>query len=58
MVPPLGFDGEGRTYRVNSDSVAVALAGQLKAIKLIFVTSQDGLVHRGRLISADSSSRT
>jgi amino-acid N-acetyltransferase len=30
--------------------VAVALAGQLKAIKLIFVTSQDGLVHRGRLI--------
>src|SRR6266700_5811452 len=26
VVPPLGFDGDGRTYRVNSDSVAVAVA--------------------------------
>ena len=50
VVPPLGFDGEGRTYRVNPDSVAVALAAQLKATKLIFVTTQDGLVHRGELI--------
>src|SRR5260221_3002442 len=24
VIPPLGFDGDGRTYRVNSDSVAVA----------------------------------
>ncbi|MGD9905386.1 MAG: amino-acid N-acetyltransferase [Dehalococcoidia bacterium] len=50
VVPPLGFDGEGRTYRLNSDRVAVAVASQLKAIKLIFVTAQDGLVHRGALI--------
>ena len=26
VIPPLGFDGEGRTYRVNSDGVAVAVA--------------------------------
>ncbi len=50
VIPPLGFDGEGRTYRLNSDRVAVAVAEQLKANKLIFVTVQDGLVHRGQLI--------
>jgi amino-acid N-acetyltransferase len=50
VVPPLGFDGDGRTYRVNSDSVAVALAEALKAIKLIFITTQDGLVRDGELI--------
>jgi len=50
VIPPLGFDGDGRTYRVNSDGVAVAVAEQLKAVKLIFVATQDGLVHRGQLI--------
>jgi amino-acid N-acetyltransferase len=43
VVPPLGFDGDGKTYRVNSDAIAVALASALKAIKLIFITTQDGL---------------
>ena len=50
VIPPLGFDGDGKTYRVNSDGVAVAVAEQLKAIKLIFVTTQDGLIYRGSLI--------
>lgn len=50
VIPPLGFDGDGRTYRVNSDRVALAVAEQLNATKLIFVTSQDGLIHRGHLI--------
>jgi amino-acid N-acetyltransferase len=50
VVPPLGFDGEGKTYRVNSDGVAVALADGLKAIKLIFITTQDGLSCQGQLI--------
>ena len=50
VIPPLGFDGDGKTYRVNSDGVAVAVAEQLKAIKLIFVTNQDGLIYRGELI--------
>ena len=38
VIPPLGFDGDGKTYRVNSDGVAVAVAEALKAIKLIFIT--------------------
>jgi amino-acid N-acetyltransferase len=50
VVPPLGFDGDGKTYRVNSDSVAVAVAEALKATKLIFITAQDGLRHNDLLI--------
>ena len=50
VIPPLGFDGDGKTYRVNSDGVAVAVADALKAIKLIFITSQDGLIYGGKLI--------
>ncbi len=50
VVPPLGFDGDGRTYRVNSDSAAVAVADALKAIKLIYITSADGLILNGQLI--------
>jgi amino-acid N-acetyltransferase len=50
VVPPLGFDGDGKTYRVNSDSVAVAVAEALKATKLIYITAQDGLRYNGQLI--------
>jgi amino-acid N-acetyltransferase len=50
VIPPLGFDGDGKTYRVNSDGVALAVAEQLKAIKLIFVTARDGLIYQGKLI--------
>jgi amino-acid N-acetyltransferase len=50
VVPPLGFDGDGKTYRVNSDGVALAVAEALKAIKLIFITTVDGLMHQGKLI--------
>ena len=50
IIPPLGFDGDGRTYRVNSDSVALALAETLKAVKLIFVTTYDGLARQGTLL--------
>ncbi|MCI0745087.1 MAG: amino-acid N-acetyltransferase [Verrucomicrobia subdivision 3 bacterium] len=50
VVPPLGFDGDGKTYRVNSDHVAVAVADALKATKLIFITTSDGLYRQGILI--------
>lgn len=50
VVPPLGFDGDGKTYRVNSDGVALAVADALKAIKLIYICSVDGLVYQGQLI--------
>jgi len=50
VVPPLGFDGDGKTYRVNSDSVAIEVAKALGAIKLIYITTQDGLSKQGQLI--------
>jgi len=43
VLPPLGFDGNGRTYRVNSDGVALAAAVALKAVKLMFITTHDGI---------------
>lgn len=41
VIPPLGFDGEGRTYRVNSDTIATEVAEALQASKLIFLTTPD-----------------
>jgi amino-acid N-acetyltransferase len=50
VVPPLGFDGEGHTYRLNSDAVALEMARALGAVKLIFITTVDGLYLNGQLI--------
>ena len=49
VVPPLGMDGDGRTYRVNSDSVALEIAKALRAVKLVFITTADGLRVNGTL---------
>jgi amino-acid N-acetyltransferase len=49
-VAPLGFDGEGRTYRINSDRVAAEIAEALKASKVIFIGTADGLVHGGNVV--------
>jgi amino-acid N-acetyltransferase len=46
VIPPLGCDGEGRTYRLNSDAVAVEVALALRAVKLIYL-SGGGIVRRG-----------
>jgi amino-acid N-acetyltransferase len=50
VVPPLGFDGDGKTFRVSSDSVAVEVAKTLGAAKLIYITTMDGLIYQGQLI--------
>jgi amino-acid N-acetyltransferase len=39
VIPPLGWDGQGRTYRLNSDAVAVEVAKALQAVKLIFLAA-------------------
>lgn len=43
VVPPLGSDGEGSTYRLNSDVVAVEIARALEAVKLIYLTTIPGI---------------
>lgn len=50
VAPPLGFDGEGNTYRVNSDNIACALGVHLKAQKIVFVSSMDGLYCNDKVI--------
>ncbi len=50
VIPPLGFDGEGNTYRVNSDDLAREVAVRLRATKLIYVTTRDGLIRNGEVI--------
>ena len=50
VIPPLGFDGEGRTFRVNSDLVALEVAEALRAAKLIFLSANDGLILNGQRI--------
>ncbi len=51
VIPPLGFDGKGNTYRLNSDAVAVAVARELGAIKLMFLTTPNGLEIDGQLVA-------
>ena len=44
VLPPLGCDGEGNTYRLNSDVVAMEVARALGAVKLIFLTNAAGVL--------------
>jgi amino-acid N-acetyltransferase len=50
VLPPLGFDGDGHTYRLNSDAVACAVAQTLGAVKLIFLAPQDKFTRNGQLV--------
>ena len=50
IIPPLGFDGDGKTYRINSDGIALAVAQSLSASKLIFITIRDGIERNGKLL--------
>jgi amino-acid N-acetyltransferase len=49
VLPPLGFDGNGQTYRVNSDGVALEVSEALHAHKLIHVTTNNGVRNAGKL---------
>lgn len=43
VVPPIGIDGAGASYRLNSDAVAVELAKSLKAVKLVYLNTEGGV---------------
>lgn len=49
VIPPLGFDGEGRTYRVNSDAAAVEVAEELGASKIIYLAPSSAFVDKATL---------
>lgn len=50
IIPPIGFDGEGKTFRVNSDSIAFEVAEALRATKIIYLMSKDGLCVGGEVV--------
>ncbi len=43
VISSIGTDREGKTYNINADYVAGAIAGKLKADRLIFLTDVDGI---------------
>jgi amino-acid N-acetyltransferase len=58
VIPPLGFDGEGRTYRVNSDAAAVEVGEELSAAKIIYLAPSSALAGRPSLSRQLSVSET
>jgi acetylglutamate kinase len=53
VVAPIGTDAKGATYNINADTVAGAVAGALKASKLVLLTDVEGVLDkRKKLIKA------
>ena len=53
VIAPLGFDENNDIYNINADSAASAIASNLAAEKLIFLTDQTGVLdEKGNLISS------
>jgi len=44
VIAPTAMDGEGNTYNINADYAAAAIAGGLKAEKLVFLTDISGVL--------------
>ncbi len=44
VVASVGVDAEGQSYNINADTVAGALAGALKARRVLFLTDVEGLL--------------
>lgn len=49
VIPAIGYDGDGKSFRVHSDHVAVDVAREIKAAKLIFVGNSPGVQEAGSL---------
>lgn len=46
VVAPIGWDAEGNTYNVNADTAAGAIAGALKASRLLMLTDVAGVLDK------------
>jgi acetylglutamate kinase len=52
VIAPIGADSEGRTYNINADWVAGAVAASLKAEKLLLLTDVKGILdEQGKFLS-------
>ena len=53
VIAPLGIDSDGNTYNINADTVAGAIAGAMKANKLLLLTDVAGILDQNdKLISS------
>src|SRR5579883_2981916 len=43
VIPPIGIDGAGASYRLNSDAVGVEVAKALRAVKLVYLNTEGGV---------------
>ena len=51
VIAPIGVDADGETYNINADTVAGALAGALKAKRMLLLTDVAGVLDKdGALI--------
>jgi len=50
LIPPIGYDGEGKTYRVNSDAVALEVDESMQAMKILYLSTSEGVIVNGELI--------
>ena len=58
VIAPVGVDDDGRTYNINADSVAGAVAGALKARRLLMLTDVSGIKDKnGELIRSLTADR-
>jgi amino-acid N-acetyltransferase len=57
VVPPLGCDGEGNSYRLNSDTVAVEVARALQAVKLVYLTTHPGIPQQTAKVAEEPPAR-
>ena len=52
VISPLGKDNQNNTYNINADTVAGAIAGSIKANKLLLLTDVPGILdEKGKLLS-------
>lgn len=58
VIAPLGFDGEGRTFRLNSDAVAVEIAKAIQAVKLIYLSAHKPPKLNGRTLRTLTTDET
>ena len=55
VIAPVGVDDEGHTYNINADAVAGAVAGALRARRLIMLTDVAGVLDPKKASSSSPS---
>ncbi len=55
VIAPIGLGEDGETYNINADTVAGAVAGALKAERLLLLTDVKGVLDKNKDLIADMS---